>query len=144
LGKVDGESCTFAFQIPDTVYQERRSHQRYRLLPDYKALLNEMPVVDISQKGISFLSPHHLGKQNTLDNAVLALPSVYCSSEDICYFEEQQITIPNITIVNNMKEKRGYRYGGYFPTEWPESALKTLNDFLLALRKKNREEAKNI
>jgi hypothetical protein len=99
-----------------------------------------MLVADISQKGISFYSGYNLEKQNTIDNATLYLPAVYSISDEECYFEGGEIKIPQMVIANCIKEKRGYKYGGYFTIEWPSGTMKVLNDFILALRKKQREE----
>ena len=140
LGRIGAETPEYLLELPEVIYQERRRHQRYRLWPEYEVVINGMPVADISQKGISFFSSQSFQKHNTLDNATLDLPAVYCSSEEECYFEGGLITIPQAVIANCIQEKNGYRYGGHFTAEWPTQAVKTLNDFLLALRKKSREE----
>lgn len=141
LGRIGAESPDYLLEMPEIIYQERRSHQRYRLWPDYEVTINSMPVADISQKGLSFFSNQSFTKDNRLENATLSMPPVYCSSEEECYFEGGEITIPQAVIANCIQEKGGYRYGGFFTAEWPSQAVKTLNDFLLALRKKSREES---
>lgn len=142
LGKLKKDSTIYLLEKPQVIYQERRSHQRYKLWPEYRVLLNDMPVADISQKGLSFFSAQDFGKQNTIDNAVLVFPAVHSSSEGESYgeFEGGQITIPQTVIANCMREKKGYRYGVYFTMEWPAEDIKTLNNFLLAMRKKQRKE----
>lgn len=141
LGKADKNNLIYLIEKPVIIYQERRSHQRYRLWPEYHVLFNEMPVADISQKGLSFLSSHNFRDQNTIENAKLIFPVVYCNSEEECYFEGTQITVPKTVIANCIKEKSGFRYGGYFATQWPNEAVKSMNDFLLAVRKRQREVA---
>ena len=140
LGRIGAESPDYLLELPQIIFQERRSHQRYRLWPDYEAMINSMPVADISQKGISFFSTQSFAKDNTFENARLNLPAVFCSSVEECYFEGAEILIPQAVIANCIQEKSGYRYGCYFTAEWPSEEVKTLNDFLLALRKKSREE----
>lgn len=141
LGRIGAEGSDYLLEHPQIIYQERRSHQRYRLWPDYEVMINSMPVADISQKGMSFFSNQSFAKDNKLENATLSMPAIFCSSEVECYFEGGEITIPQAVIANCIQEKGGYRYGVYFTAEWPSQAVKTLNDFLLALRKKSREES---
>lgn len=141
LGKVDKENNVYLTEKPLVIYQEHRSHQRYRLWPEYNVLFNEMHVGDISQKGLSFLSSHNFRDQNIIENAELVFPAVYSKSEEECYFEGTQITVPKTVIANCIKQKTGFRYGGYFATSWPTEAVKSMNDFLLAVRKRQREVA---
>ncbi len=142
LGKLEKDSSAFLIEKPQLIYQERRSHRRYRLWPQYKVLFNDQQVVDISQKGISFFSVHNYNRQSAIDNGILALPAVYSDSEEYCFFAGGEIIVPQAIITNSTKLKTGYRYGGYFGIEWPSEAIKTLNDFLLALRKKQQEQLK--
>lgn len=139
LGKAEKKKYIYLIEKPVIIYQERRSHQRYRLWPEYHVFFNKMHVADISQKGLSFLSSHNFRNQNTIEEAELIFPAVYCKSEEKCYFEGNQITVPKTVIANCLKEKSGFRYGGYFVSQWSNEAVKSMNDFLLAVRKRQRE-----
>ncbi|ACV68233.1 hypothetical protein [Desulfohalobium retbaense] len=129
----------YQLALPPCLYQERRSSQRYRLWPTYKATLNDMPVLDISQKGIRFRGHHDLSQTNEIAGAQLDLPLVE-SSDQTQLYPGGQIVIPLTMIANRSPSPEGYQYGAYFKGEWEESAIKTLNDFLLAVKKHNREE----
>ncbi|MGM0539894.1 MAG: hypothetical protein ACQERT_11895 [Thermodesulfobacteriota bacterium] len=139
LGIFEKDSNIYLVEKPVIIHQEHRSHQRYRLWPEYKVYFNEMHVADISQKGISFHSSYNFKNENTIENAELIFPAVYCNSEEECYFEGNTITVPKTVIANCIKEKSGFRYGGYFASQWPDEAIKSMNDFFLAVRKRQRE-----
>ncbi len=139
LGKLEKESH-FLVKNPDVIYQERRSHQRYQLWPTYEVLFNGMQVADISQKGLSFYSGDNLDQQHIIENGMLEFCSICSSDNEICFFEGGQILVPQTMIANYTRKKGIYCYGAYFSKEWPEEGIKILNDFLLAVRKRLKEE----
>ena len=141
LGSIQKNLELYLLRKPLIIYQERRSHQRYRLWPQYEVLFNDMLVADISQKGLSFCSKHKFEKSNTIENAFIIFPNIYCNEREKIYFERKEIRVPQIVIANCIKEQNGYKYGGFFSVEWPSKTMKVLNDFILALRKKQRQES---
>ncbi|MFO7717576.1 MAG: hypothetical protein R6Y91_03310 [Desulfohalobium sp.] len=139
LGRCKGEIPAYQLALPEQLYQERRSGRRYRLQPTYEATFNGMPVIDLSQKGLRFCSHEEFQMASQIADAPLALPRVEsCEGKEL--FPGTEILISQTEITNRCRSPQGFLYGTSFTEEWTEEAIKTLNNFFLALRKREREE----
>ena len=136
LGRIEDEDPLFLAFKPETIFQERRSHQRYTLWPEHKAFFNSMSVMDISQRGVKLFSSHDLDSPEALENAVLTLPPVYDAERDACYYSGGEIEVPKAVVTYELKQNKWHYYGLHFDQEWSDEQTKKLNDFLLALRKR--------
>ena len=136
LGRIEGEDPLFLALKPETIFQERRSHQRYTLWPEHEAFLNSMPVMDVSQRGLKLFSSQDLHSPEALQHAVLTLPPVYDAETGDCYYSGGEIEVPRAVVTYELKQGKWHYYGLHFDQEWADEQTKKLNDFLLALRKR--------
>ena len=135
MARLEGEDPLFLAFKPERIYQERRSHQRYKLWPDYKAYFRDMSVLDISQRGLKVFTEQRLGSVEALENEALTLPSVHDSNTGETYYSGAEIEVPRATVTHERKHRGVYYYGLDFDQTWSSEQTKALNDFLLALRK---------
>ncbi len=135
LGRIEGEDPVYLALKPETIFQERRSHQRYTLWPDHEAFFLDMPVLDISQRGLKVYTDRSLDSSQALEHAVLTLPPVQDPETGASFYSGAEIEVPrSVVTYENKQGKRNY-YGLFFDADWPDEDTKKLNDFLLALRK---------
>jgi len=136
LGRIQGEDPLFLTPRPETIFQERRSHQRYTLWPDHKVYLNGMSLLDISQRGVKLFTSEVLNSSEALENAVLHQPPIYDAETDDCYYEGGDVLVPRAVVTYELKQGKWHYYGLHFDQKWSDEQTKKLNDFLLGLRKR--------
>jgi len=135
LARIEGDEPLFLALKPDTIFQERRSHQRYKLWPDYEAFFQEMGLLDISQRGLKAFTDQSLNSSEALESAVLSLPPVHDPETGDSFYSGAVIEVPRAVVTYENKQGKWKYYGLFFDLEWPDEDTKKLNDFLLALRK---------
>ncbi|MCF8086298.1 MAG: hypothetical protein K9J48_05335 [Desulfohalobiaceae bacterium] len=135
LARIEGEDPVYLALKPETIFQERRSHQRYKLWPDYEAFFKDMAVLDISQRGLKVFTEQGLNASEALENAVLSLPQVQDLETGDSLYSGAEIEVPRAMVTYQNKQGKWKYYGLLFDREWPDEDTKKLNDFLLALRK---------
>ena len=135
IARIEGGDALFLALKPGTIHQERRSHQRYKLWPDYEAFFQGMTVLDISQRGLKVFAEQSLNSKEPLENALLILPPVQDPETGKGFYSGGEIVVPRAVVTYEKKQGKRNTYGLFFDQDWPSEDTKKLNDFLLALRK---------
>jgi hypothetical protein len=135
IARVEGEDPVFLALQPETIFQERRSHQRYKLWPDYEAFFKDMAVLDISQRGLKVFTEQGVDSSEAMENGLLSLPPVQDPETGESFYSGAEIEVPRAVVTYENKQGKWKYFGLFFDQNWPDEDTKKLNDFLLGLRK---------